>query len=33
VPGAWWSKYAKRWRFAVQDIFNVGFDRVKEQMV
>jgi hypothetical protein len=33
VPGAWWPKYAERWRFAIQDMLNVGFNQVKEQMV
>ena len=33
VPGAWWSKYGRDWRFAMQDLFNIPFDRVKKQMV
>jgi hypothetical protein len=33
VPGAWWSKYGRDWRFAMQDLFNIPFDRVRQQMV
>jgi hypothetical protein len=33
VPGAWWSKFGRDWRFAVHDMFNIPFDRVREQMV
>jgi hypothetical protein len=33
VPGAWWSKFGRDWRFAFDDLFNVPFDRVRKQMV
>jgi hypothetical protein len=33
VPGAWWSKHGRAWRFAIHDILNIPFDRVRKQMV
>jgi hypothetical protein len=33
VPGAWWSKHGRAWRFAIHDILNIPFDQVRKQMV
>ena len=33
VPGAWWSKVVRDWRFAIHELFNIPFDRTRKEMV